>query len=86
MSEPPEPKLNSRERRKDKAEIQAETLGVVINWLRNQSHLDGEEDRDDRRVTGWAVDAQDRIACFVELEQEKLYAKSTSFQKWKGHL
>jgi len=63
--------------KKDKAHIQSEALGVVVSWLRDESHI-GETDYGERPdlVFKWAQEAQDRIACFVELEAMKLRMKS----------
>jgi len=64
-------------RNKDKAQIQAEALGVVIGWLRQESHIDHDGDS---RSLKWAQEAQDRIACFVELEVMKLRLKSKTLR------
>ena len=68
------------ERRKDKAEVQSEALGVVVSWLRQEAHIDG-EGNDPSVHMAWAQEAQERIACFVELEAAKLRMKSTSYQR-----
>lgn len=63
----------------DKAEIQAQALGVVVGWLRQESHLDGDLGG---RQNQWAHEAQERIAIFVELEAMKLRLKSKTARKF----
>lgn len=69
--------MSTNPKRRDKAEIQAVALGVVISWLRQESH--GDEELEDREIR-WCVEAQDRIACFVELEEMKLRLKSKTIR------
>lgn len=61
-------------RRQDKAEVQAQALGVAVSWLRSESHLDGANENP--RHIEWALQAQERIAIFIELEALKLRLKS----------
>ena len=64
--------MQTQTRKRDKAEIQSIALGVVIAWLRQESH--GDEELGAREIQ-WCQEAQDRIACFVELEELKLRLK-----------
>lgn len=64
-------------RRRDKAEVQAQALGVAVAKLRDECLLDDGEGRE----LGWAQEAQERIACFVELEAMKLRMKSKTARK-----
>ena len=64
--------------KRDKAHIQAIALGVVVSWLRNESH--GDQELGDREIR-WCQEAQERIACFVELEATKLSLKSRTFRR-----
>lgn len=66
------------ERKRDKAEIQSIALGVVVSWLRQESHGDQENGEQEIR---WCQEAQDRIACFVELEATKLRLKSKTLKR-----
>ncbi len=63
--------------KRDKAEIQAIALGVVVSWLRQESHAD--EEIEGREIQ-WAQEAQERIAIFVELEAMKLQLKSKTLR------
>lgn len=63
--------------KRDKAHIQAIALGVVVNWLRNESH--GDEELAEREIR-WCQEAQERIAIFVELEAFKLRLKSKTIK------
>ncbi len=65
-------------RRRDKAEIQATALNVVVSWLRQESHA--AEELGDREIQ-WACEAQERIALFVELEAMKLKLKSKTARR-----
>ncbi len=64
-------------KRRDKAEIQSIALGVVVSWLRQESHAD--EENGPREIQ-WCQEAQERIAIFVELEAMKLRLKSKTFR------
>lgn len=64
--------------KRDKAHIQSIALGVVVNWLRQESHAS--EELGDREIR-WAMEAQERIAHFVELEAMKLRLKSKTLRK-----
>jgi hypothetical protein len=66
-------------KRQDKAEVQAHVLGVIVSWLRSESHLDGENEN--ARDIEWALQAQERIALFVELEAMKMRLKSKTIRK-----
>jgi len=57
----------------DKAEIQALALQVVINWLRNESHLDGYTH--DHEI-GWAQEIQEQVAASLVPKLRRLYARS----------
>lgn len=67
----------SQNRRRDKAEIQSIALGIAVSWLRQESHCD--QEMGDQEIR-WAQEAQDRIACFVELEAMKLRMKSKTIR------
>jgi hypothetical protein len=61
----------------NKADIQAEALGVVASWLRSESHYDGEDRRDitdsqQENIIVWSQEIQEKIAILVELEIAKL--------------
>jgi hypothetical protein len=63
-----------------KNEVQARALGVVVSWLRSEAHFDVEDlpnvtSAKSDRVLKWAQEAQDRLACFVDLEIAKLRFK-----------
>lgn len=64
--------------KRDKAHIQSIALGVVVSWLRQESHADEELGG---REMQWAIEAQERIACFVELEVVKLRLKSKTIRR-----
>jgi hypothetical protein len=64
--------------KRDKAEIQATALGVVVAWLRNESHASEEMGTREMR---WACEAQERIAFFVEMEAMKLRMKSKTAKR-----
>lgn len=68
----------SGQRKRDKAEIQSIALGVVVSWLRQESHSD--QEMGDREIR-WACEAQERIALFVELEALKLRLKSKTLRR-----
>lgn len=66
-------------RKQDKAEVQAAALGVVVSWLRSESHLDGQNENP--RDIAWALQAQERIAMFIELEAMKLRLKPKTLSR-----
>jgi hypothetical protein len=64
----------------NKADIQANALGVVASWLKTEAHYDGEDrldisERDAENIIVWSQEIQDKIAILVELEIAKLRTK-----------
>jgi hypothetical protein len=61
---------------KDKAHIQAEAVGVAVSWLRQESHIDGNDDE-----LCWAQEAQEKLAKIAEHQMVKLQMKSVSWRR-----
>lgn len=57
--------------KKTKREIRLMTLGVIVNWLANECHLDTDCEQEHRYMK-WAMDEQSRIGEFIKLEMMKL--------------